>query len=301
MTEPETPPPFKPLTISGLFIGSLMTGAMICGAIGALALFFFADGIFDVGPDPALPAAEVTQVRQQVARVDARIAELEKTAQTQREAVPDLPNADHLDDLQKSLEENTEQTKVLEEKVDALSTDTRTESRAAQIALGLTQIKTAFDSDLPITAGIDKLKQSVSEESLRKTLDDLTTATQSNFPTKKELLTDIETMKASLNQPPVDPANLTWKERAAFEMNKFVKVQPKQLTVERSALEKAESAIRNNDFAAAMTAIKQIPASAEQQIFYKKMETRIAAEMMIHNIILGVTQKANAGNGGTLY
>lgn len=300
-TPPDTPPSqHKPVTISGFLISCIMTGALLCGGIGALAMIFLADGVIDVGPDPAIQA---TEVRQQIARTDQRVAQLEKIAQAQQTAPATTNQNPDLTALQKSVDANTQQTQALQQKVDTISSNTTEDSKAAQIALGLTQLKTAFENDLPLGTGIDTLKKSVSNESLQKTLGDLNDVTEKNFPTKKELLDNVEQIRKGLTPPPVDPKTLPWDQRATYEIGKFVQIEPKQVAQQKTALDQAEQFIRNNNFTAALESVKQIPDSAEQKIFYKQIEVRIQAENMVHDVISGVTQKINSatGSGGSIY
>ena len=305
MTTPEIPePPSKPLTLSGFLFGSIMTGALVCGGIGALAVLFLADGVIDIGPDPAIPSAEAqAEVRQELAKANARLQELEKIAQAQKaqkeNPAPAAP--ENLQELQQTVDANAERTEQLQEKVETLSNGKQEEGKAAQIALGLTQLKTAYENDLPMAAGIDTLKNAIPTESLQKSLDELKDVTTQNFPTKKELLADIAAMKASLAPTPVDPGKLTWEQRAKYEMGKFVQIQPKQVAAQRSLLNQTEDYIRNNDFTAALEAAKQFPENAQQQIFYKKISLRLSAQNAIHKVITDVTQKIGVNGGGKLY
>ena len=305
MNAPDTPPPaHKPMTVSSFLISCLMTGAMICGAIGALAVVFLGDELFKPAQDPAIRATEVKQVNQQLARTDDRLAQLEKMIRAQQSAATAQP--EDLQALQQTLDANKQETEELREKVDTLSSGATQDNKAAQIALGLTQIKTAYENDLPMTTGIETLKNAVTTESLRKSLSDLEETTSKNFPSKKELLADLDAMKASVGAPQtVNPGQLNWQQRAKYEMNKFVQIQPKQIARERSLIDQAENDVRNSNFAAALETIKQLPETAEQKVFYQKIILRSQAEMALHGLITDITQKVGqatgTNSGGSLY
>lgn len=278
-----------------------MTSAMVIGGVAVLALVFMADGIFDVGQDPAIPDP---MIQNQTAEMDQRLTKLEKSLHHEYVAPSALPaeaaTKHDVQLLEKDVREASEHTHNLQQQVETLSQKDRQDTGASAIALGLTQLKMAYDNDLSLTPGIEALKKTVTNENLQKPLNELSEITASGFPTKKAIYEELEQFRKAAQPAPLSP-NATWQERAKNEFGKIVQIRPTNQVTQQSLITEIENALRTNDLQNALTLVKQLPASTQQSLLYKKIELRARAQMALHDLITGATNAIGLGNQGKLY
>jgi hypothetical protein len=298
MTDDEFPEiqmkPSAPFKLSKWLVSGVVTTSLICGTIAAVAVLLLADGVMDVGDDPVIPAEEI---QQNVARVDARVAELEKRVSQ----IPQQQDASALSGEIKS------EVAALEKKVDEMKT-VATESRAGQIVLAVSQIKNAYEHDLPMQPGIDLLKKSVVTPGIQQKLDELSAMVGNPFPTKSELEREAEAFAKNENNGNVfnadqgpDSSSVSFTDRLKGLMGRFVKIESVDTGATRVTSSGLSSALARDDLPVAHDLVSKLPASPVVQSLARKIDARLQVQTKVQEVVNSVMQMAAPSTGGALY
>lgn len=277
LTDEELPPAPR-FKLSKWLLSGLMAWALFFGAIGGLAMLMMADAFFNI-PHEQHPREliENNQVEQQVVAVDQRVAALERQTKQLRAA----------------------QAEVFTE----IKNDQQPDTQLAKVLIGLTQLKTAYDSDASMQPGIDTLKQSVKDAGLQKALDDLSVMIQNDFPTKEKIIADLHDVKSS-GQPENNPRqnpDLSWRERAKQAMGQWVRVTPTSEIASSKTLSITERAIASGDFKMAEKYVAQLPKNPSTEIVSAQLKTRIRVQGMVQNIIGQIGGAIGKSTRGSIY
>jgi hypothetical protein len=260
--------------------------AAIVGGVAGLAVLLFGDAFFTVGPDPAIP---VQQVREQVQSIDRRIQSLEQKAQTGN---PDVTQ------LQSDISRNAEQTAALQQKVDTLNAQPAQKSQENAILLGLTQLKTAYDYNMPLQPGIETLKSTIEDQDIRKTLDELNELAGQGLPSNEKLLDLTKDLEPATQPAPASTENLTWKDRVKGSFDQFVTVKPAATLAEQTTVHNIRQAIVVNDMTTASSLIQSLPPSPASKILLAQIKIRLQAQQLMHDTVNKVTRLATFQKGG---
>lgn len=272
-------PPHKPFTLSGWLVSAMITTAVIGGIIGVLFMLFLGDRFWPQSDDPATP--------QRVAELNARIAQLEQKTET---AAPQ-----NIAELQNNVQQTAQQTAALQEKVEQI--DQKTEDNTTnRILLGITQLKTAYDDDLPLQLGIDTLSSAVDAPDIRETLAQLKDVAAQGVPSKDSLLRAVNDLGKPTSEPSLEQANLTWQERAKIAAGKFVKVRSADQVAQKNTLHTIRQSLVVNDLATAAEMVRQLPQTAETEVLVKQIELRLRARTLMQNAVRQVTHLATNKN-----
>ncbi len=297
MTDDEFPEvtlkPSAPFKLSKWLVSGVISTALICGAIAAVAVLLLADGVVDVGDDPVIPAEEI---QQNVARVDARIAELEKRVAQ----IPQQQNESAISGEIKS------EVAALEKKVDEMKI-VATESRAGQVVLAVSQIKNAYENDLPMQPGIDLLKKSVTTPGIQQKLDELNALVGNPYPTKSDLVREADAL-ANLKAGPVfnadqgpDGSDVSFTDRLKGLMGRFVKIESADAGTTRVSSGGLASALARDDLPIARDMISKLPGGPAVQSLAQKIDARLQVQAKVQEVVNGVMQMAAPSTGGALY
>lgn len=283
-------PSFK---LSRWLFSMVVTTSLVFGAIAGIAVLLLGEGMMDAGEDPAIPAEEI---QQNVARADARIDALEKR-------IAQLPQPS---DTSESTAEIKSDVTTLEEKVGELKT-AAIESRAGQIVLAVSQIKDAYENDLPMQPGIELLKKSVTTPEMQAKLDELSTAVDQTFPKKSELVQEAEAI-ANIKAGPVFNADqgpsatdVPFKDRVKGLMGRFIQVEKGDAGATRVASTGLISALRQDDLPAASNMISRMPVSPQLQLLAQKIDARLQIQTKVRSVVNGVMQAVTPSGSGALY
>lgn len=256
----------KPLTISRWLMGGIVTSSIVGGGLFAIAALFL---IQPSSPDPAIQDNEDTAV------VSTEVNELKKETAELKQQIGKMQAA-----------------------------PTATESRATQIMVGLTQLKTAYETDTPLQYGIETLKRSIPDTSLQQTLSELAQATSQNFPSKQDILTHISTLSQTSAAPAPQAATdttQTWRDHAKTVMNHFVRVESTAaLNSKKEAAQKLDSiaqAVNLNNFTLASQLSQSLPPSPGVAALQMKLQARATAQSLVQKAISQVNRALNP-NGG---
>ena len=266
---PERLPPMRWL------VSGLVTVSLICGAIAAVGVLFFADGLFDVGKDPAVSEA-------QMQRFESRMAALEKRV----DQAP-APNAF----LENEMTE-------LQKKIDSVSNAAQ-QSTAGQIVLALTQIKDAFEHDQPIRPGLELLQKTVTDKDILASVDQLSSLVADNFPTKAGLVAEAQ----SLVSAPIKPASLdqgdsSWSGKLKGLMGQFVQIQPLDSGATYEGGPSLINALSQDNLPMARSLASQLPVSPGVQNLISKIDTRLRAQSLVQQLITSATRLVGHSNEG---
>lgn len=266
-------------------ISTVVTTSLVCGSIGGVAALFLADGFIDIGPDPAIQAAEVKEVlTQQVQQVDARIATLEKRVNELPEASPEFDSSI----LEKDISD-------LNEKLAGL-TETAQESKLGQVVLAITQIKNAYDMDRPIKPGLDLLKETILDPSLREKISMLDSLT---YPTRQALLSQAQAIAApSINQQQAT-ADTSWQGQAKALLGQFVTIKPKDQVQQSTLQNQVVAAIQQDNLPLAQQLIQSLPSNtAEVAALGQMIQQRLTAQKTVEQVISLITTSLHKGKTG---
>ena len=267
-------PPAPRFRLSKWLLSGLMAWSLFFGAIGGLAILMLGDAFFNVEHKTEhRELVETNQVEQQVVAVDQRVTALER------------------------------QTKQLRAEQIEVANEQQPDTQLAKILIGLTQLKTAYDSDVSMQAGIDTLKQSIGDTGLQKSLDELGTLTRDNFPTREKLIADLHALKSS-DKPENNPRNnpeLGWRERAKAAMGQWVRVTPNNQIASDKTVSRLEQAITSGDFKLADKYAAELPKSPASDTLSSQIKLRVRAQSMVHNIIGQIGNAIGSVNQRKLY
>jgi hypothetical protein len=287
----EPAPRFK---VSRWLIGAVMTWSLIFGAIGAIGVLFLADkSLFDTGVDPAIPNEEIQeQVQQQVFAVDQRLKTLEAKQDNSY-----LPNTDDIMALKNKLTSSIEETMQLKQQVTALQNGTQQDNRLARTVMGLTQLKAAYESDTSLQPGIMTLQQLTDNETVQKTLEQLSALTAQDFPSKKVILENVHALNApAANNEPTDKSDLDLKSRAKLALGRLVSIKPSKDAEQERKATQIEQAVNYNNFSLAAALAKELPETPSSVALTNSIQTRLKAQKLMQQLIFQVSKTATQNN-----
>lgn len=278
-------PPAPRFKLSKWLFSGLMAWSLFFGAVGGLAILMLGDMFFDLPTvSEHRELIEDNRIEQQVVAVDRRVTDLER----QTRQIKNIP------------EDATPETPAR----------TEDDNRLTRILIGLTQLKTAYDSETPLQPGIDLLKQSVTDSGLQHSLEELSRLTATNFPSREKILNDLHQLQAGDKNAPAnktanDP-NLGWRERAIQAAGQWVRVTPTDQIVNNQSLTRVEQAVSGGDFALAEKYLSGLPKNPATALIAAQIATRLKGQILVHDVInrigSGVSQAAGQVTGkGTLY
>jgi len=277
MTTEET---HRPMTASRWLMGFVVTSSLFCGAIGGLAVLFIGDTFFDKTPDPAVP---LTAISADIARAQQRIDEIEHKIQNAATAQTPTADAAALQD----------EIVALNRKIDTIRTETEKRDIAPAL-LGLTQLSTAVENDLPLQPGIDALRAAFNHPEAAALLDALAALAREGIPS----YADMEKALAALN-PAAEPlandaATADWKTHAKNLLAKFVRVRPTHHVTYEGRFDAAQKAIQSHDLPIARATLIQFPSSPALQNLSAQIERRMQAEKLVRELSVVVTRHLGA-------
>lgn len=283
----------RPFRISRWLLSMVVTTSLVFGAIAGVAVLLLADGVIDVGDDPAIP---VEEIQQNVARADARIKALEAR-------IEQLPRQQDTGGI---TEEIKSDVTALEEKVDELKT-VAVESRAGQIVLAVSQIKNAYENDLPMQPGIDLLKKSVATPEIQTKLDNLSAAIGNPFPKKSELVREADAL-ANLKAGPVfnadqgpDGSATSFQDKLKGLAGRFVRIESADNAATRVTSSGLSAALARDDLPLANDMILKLPVSPSTQLLAQKIDARLQIQSKVQDVINSVMQMVTPSGNGALY
>lgn len=268
-------PPAPRFKVSRWLLSGLMAWSLFFGAIGGLAILLMADAFFDIpyqNEHRELP--DNNQVEEQVTAVDQRVTALERQTRQLKVAQSEVANVVRQPDTQ-----------------------------LAKILIGMTQLKTAYDSDASLQSGIDTLKQSIKDVHLQAMLSELSALTQNNFPTKEKIILDLNNLK-SAEQKKANPRNnpeLGWQERATEAISQWVSVTPTSEITDGKLINQLEQAVTSGNFALANKYAEQLPKNQASENVSVQLKARLKAQSLVQNIIGQVSNAVGQATQGSIY
>jgi outer membrane murein-binding lipoprotein Lpp len=268
LTDEELPPapPFK--VTHWLFTG-MVAWSLFFGVVGGLAVLL----LIDFGPEKINPTREL---REDVQTVNGRVDQLEQRTQ----------------------QLNEQQTKTQQANAAPSAADTQ----LTRILIGITQLKTAYENETPLTDGIQTLKQSIKDSHIQQSLDNLQKLASNNFPSKEKILDDLQSLQTPQNlrnengaQPLTD-----WRSRAKTAFSQLVRVTPTKNIVNDKDISRVEQAVAAGDFGLAQKFAAQLPETPSTDTIKAEIATRFDAENTVQKIVTQISQ-AVSGSQGSLY
>lgn len=274
-TDEDLPPAPRFRVTKWLFSG-LMAWSLFFGAIGGLAILMMADAFFDFKPGPAehRELIEDNRVEEQVLAANRRISELEH------------------------------QTRQIQREQRATESKAQPDAKLARVLIGLTQLKTAYDNDKSLQGGIDTLATTIENAEIDRTLADLSALTANNFPSKEQILNDLDALKApnkKQNSPNQAAPELTWKERASQAMGQLVSVTPTKDIADKQVVARIEQAVAIGDFGLADKIAATLPDSPSVQLVRTRIKIRNQAQYLIQKTVGQISSAIGAPEKGSLY
>lgn len=265
-----TPNAAPHVTLSRQLWSGFLTLSMCFGAIGGIGVLLLGDNLFKTGPDPAIHAPEIQ-------------SRLEKVEQ----AVAEKPD---LQKIEQDLSAQSAQTASLQqkiEKIDQEKTQNSDGGTTTQVLLGLTQLKTAYENDLPFDTGLGTLRASVTQPQLKGALDKLTDLSAKGLPTKAALLQDVQSIAGQNKAPEAELMlpNQTLKERAITAVKNFVQVRPTAAITQEGTVANLGQAIQSDNMPLASNLVAQLPASAATQALAGKLALRAEAQKVVQQLV----------------
>ena len=253
-------PPAPRLKISKWLLSGLMAWSLFFGAIGGLAILMMGDAFFDVTHQEEAKRELVLdndRVEAQVVAVDQRVTALER------------------------------QTKQLKDIQVEIASEQQPDTQLAKILIGLTQLKTAYDTDTSLQAGIETLRHSVNDTGLQASLDELSALTQNNFPTKDKIISDLRKLNTTdkpVNNPRQNP-ELSWRDRAKQTVGQWVTVSDSSNVAKGHTVTRIEQAVAGGNYKLAQSYVRELPKTPAAESLASQINLRLKAQTIVQNII----------------
>jgi hypothetical protein len=263
-------PPAPPFKVTHWFLTGLVAWSLFLGIIGGIAVLLLAD----FGPEKISPNREL---REDVQNVNNRVDKLEQRT--------------------KKLDDNIVHQQIV-------STTQAADTQLTKILVGITQLKTAYDNDTPLTDGIEMLKKSIKDSGIQQSLTELQKTTANNFPSKEKILDDLQTLQTPRNeglrnengaQPLTD-----WRSRAKTALSQLVSITPTKNIVSDKGIARVEQAVAAGDFGLAQKFAAQLPSTPSTETIKAEIATRFDAENLVQKIV-GQISSAIGTSQGSLY
>lgn len=281
LTDEELPPAPR-LKLSRMFLGGLMAWSLFFGAIGGLAILMMADAFFDIPhEDHRRELKDPNKVEEQVASVHERVTLLERQTQQLKALQRDVARQVG----ETNAQVGTQISQQLEQQLQRI--EGQDDTRLAKIVVGLTQLKTAYDGETSLQDGINTLKQAVDDVQLQQLLDDLGRLTENGFPSRENILQDLQAYKEAKRKENDDPRRnpeLGWRDRARQAAGQLVRVTPAEDVTRKNTVSRVEQAVLSGNFALADRYAADLPQSPSSQIVTAKIRLRLQAQALVQRI-----------------
>jgi uroporphyrinogen-III synthase len=266
-------PPLPKFNVKKWALSGMIAWSLFFGAVGGLGVLLLAD----YGPEKINPMREL---KENVATVDNRISLLEKRTQklNEQQATMQMPPA-------QTMEQNSD-------------------SQVTKILVGLTQLKTSYDNEAPLTDGITTLKSTIKNSGIQEDLAELQRLTSDNLPSKEKILDDLHNLQTPSNQNLKNEQgeqSLNWRDRAKMALSQLVRVTPTKNIVSDKDIDRVQQAVASGDYNLAKKFAAHLPDSPSAQVVMSEIRLRSDAQDMVQKIVTQISSAIGASGQGNLY